>query len=162
MSTKWIYSKYCLYYTQNTLTMFLSAITAMQVIFWIEGNFCFTSDCRYFFNCKVKKFINEQITNFYSPSNAFVHLANPYRWNILASYFRWYMFSFHLVQYTNTKFMLMKTHLVFGAVYMRWNISPRWDISSEWDTFHPAFSWETYPIWVRYFSSRLDRMPIFK
>ena len=71
MSTKWIYSKYCLYYTQNTLTMFLSAITVMQVIFWIEGSFCFTSDCRYFFNCKLKKFINEQITNFYNPSNTF-------------------------------------------------------------------------------------------
>ena len=45
---------------------------------------------------------------------------------------------------------------------MRWNTSPRWDVSPEWGTFHPAFTWEKYPTWVRYFSSQLACMPIFK
>ena len=55
--------------TQNTLIIFLSAIAVMQVIFWVEDNFCFISDCRNSFNCKLKKLINEQIIVFYSPSN---------------------------------------------------------------------------------------------
>ena len=42
----------------------------MQVIFWTEDNFCFISDCKNSFNCKLKKFINKQIIIFYSPSNA--------------------------------------------------------------------------------------------
>ena len=50
----------------------------------------------------------------------------------------------------------------WGAVYMRWNTSTRWDVSPEWGTFHPAFTWEKYPTWVRYFSSQLACMPIFK
>ena len=41
----------------------------MQVIFWTKDNFCFNSDCRKSFNCKLKKLINEQIIIFYSPSN---------------------------------------------------------------------------------------------
>ena len=49
-----------------------------------------------------------------------------------------------------------------GAVYMRWYFSPRWDVSPEWGTFHPTFTWEIYPTWVRYFSSQLPCMPIFK
>ena len=40
------------------------------MIFWTEDNFNFISDCRNSFNCKLKKFINEQIITFYSPSNA--------------------------------------------------------------------------------------------
>ena len=53
----------------NTLNIFISAIAAMQVIFWTEDNFCFISDRRNLFNCKLKKIINEQLTIFYSPSN---------------------------------------------------------------------------------------------
>ena len=48
----------------------LSAIAVIQVIFWTEGNFCFISDCGNSFNCKLKKLIKEQISIFYSPSNA--------------------------------------------------------------------------------------------
>ena len=32
----------------------------------------------------------------------------------------------------------------------------------KWGNFYPAFSWEIYPTWMRYFSSRLACMPIFK
>ena len=42
----------------------------MQVIFWTEDNFCFTSDCKNSFNCKLKKLINEKIIIFYGPWNA--------------------------------------------------------------------------------------------
>ena len=55
--------------TQDTLIIFLSAITVMQMIFWTEDNFWFASDCRNSFNCKLKKLVNEQIIIFYSPSN---------------------------------------------------------------------------------------------
>ena len=56
--------------TQNTLIIFLSAFALMQVIFWTEDNFCFISDCKNLFKCKLQKFINEQVIVFYSPSNA--------------------------------------------------------------------------------------------
>ena len=56
--------------TQNTLIIFSSAFAGIQVIFWTEDSFCFTSDSRNSFNCKLKKLINEQIINFYNPSNA--------------------------------------------------------------------------------------------
>ena len=55
---------------QKALIIFLSVISKMQVIFWSEDNFCFISDCRNAFYCKLKKLINEQIIIFYSPSNA--------------------------------------------------------------------------------------------
>ena len=55
---------------QKALIIFLSVISKMQVIFWNEDNFCFISDCRNAFYCKLKKLINEQIIIFYSPSNA--------------------------------------------------------------------------------------------
>ena len=47
--------------TQNTFIIFLSAIVVTRVIVWTEDNFCFTSDYRNSFNCKLKNFINEQI-----------------------------------------------------------------------------------------------------
>ena len=50
--------------TRNTLIVFLSAAGVMQVIFWTKDNFCFISDCRNSFNCKLKKFISEQIIFF--------------------------------------------------------------------------------------------------
>ena len=49
---------------------FLSAIAAMQLIFWTEDNFSFISGYRHYFNCKLKKLTNRQIIIFYSPSNA--------------------------------------------------------------------------------------------
>ena len=49
---------------------FLSAIALMQVIFWIEHNFCFISDCNNLPKCNLKKLINNQIIIFCSPSNA--------------------------------------------------------------------------------------------
>ena len=55
---------------QNTLIIFLSAFALMWVIFSTEDNFCFISDCRNSFNCKLKKIKNEQIIIFYIPSNA--------------------------------------------------------------------------------------------
>ena len=58
--------------TQNTLIAFSSTFAVMQMIFWNEDNFCFTSDSRNSFNCKFKKLINEQITIFYNPSNALI------------------------------------------------------------------------------------------
>ena len=54
------------------------------------------------------------------------------------------------------------TSFIVLLVYMRWNTSPRWDVSPEWGTFHLAFTWEKYPTLVRYFSSQLAYMPIFK
>ena len=41
--------------TQNTLINFLSAIAVTQMIFWTDDSFCFISDCRNSFNCKLKK-----------------------------------------------------------------------------------------------------------
>ena len=54
-------------YPRNTeyIYYFLSVILVMQVIFRIEDNFCFISDYRNSFNCKLKK----QRIIFYSPSN---------------------------------------------------------------------------------------------
>ena len=49
---------------------FLISTCRVQVIFWTENNFCFISDCRNPFSCKLKKLINEQIIIFYNPSNA--------------------------------------------------------------------------------------------
>ena len=40
------------------------------MIFLTEDNFCFISDYKNSFSCKLKKLINEQIAIFYSPSNA--------------------------------------------------------------------------------------------
>ena len=37
-----------------------------------------------------------------------------------------------------------------------------WDVLLEWDSFHPAFTWEKYPIYVRYLSFQLACLPIFK
>lgn len=42
------------------LTVFLSAIAVMKVIFWIEDNFCFISDCKNWFKGKVQKLINKK------------------------------------------------------------------------------------------------------
>ena len=50
---------------QNTLIIFLSAIPAT------EDNFCFVSDCRNLFDCRLKNIFNEKVlVIFYSPSNA--------------------------------------------------------------------------------------------
>ena len=56
--------------TQNALLIFLSAITVMQVTFWVAGNFCFIYDCRSSFNGKLRQLKSEQIIIFYSLSNA--------------------------------------------------------------------------------------------
>ena len=55
---------------QNIPIIFLSAIAVMLVICWTEDNFCFISDCRNSFNCKLKKLIIKQMIIFYRPSNA--------------------------------------------------------------------------------------------
>ena len=55
--------------TQNTTNIFLSATAAIQLNFWTENNFCFISDCKNSFICKLKKLLNEKIIIFYSPSN---------------------------------------------------------------------------------------------
>ena len=67
------------------------------------------------------------------------------------------------VKKNNKKFKTaLITSFIVLLVYMRWNTSPRWDVSPEWGTFHLAFTWEKYPTLVRYFSSQLAYMPIFK
>ena len=81
---------------QKALIIFLSVISKMQVIFWSEDNFCFISDCRNAFYCKLKKLINEQIIIFYSPSNALTSSDESVQ-NILTSYFNWYIFPSHMV-----------------------------------------------------------------
>ena len=45
----------------NTPYSSVSVANFEQVDSGLEDNFCFNSDCRNSFNCKFKKFINEQI-----------------------------------------------------------------------------------------------------
>ena len=56
--------------------------------FWTEDNFCFISDCMNSFNCKLKKFVNEQIMIFYSPSNALC----PFDESVRRKYFKYHTF----------------------------------------------------------------------
>ena len=51
----------------------------MQVIFWIEDNFCFISDCWKSFNCILEKVLNDQIIISIVYQKYFVHLTSPYR-----------------------------------------------------------------------------------
>ena len=69
-----------------------------------------------------------------------------------------------LISYFLKKMRIVRTmhSYYFRVVYMRLEISLRWDVSPKWDTFHPAFPWEKYSTWMRYFSSELVCMPIFK
>ena len=91
----------------------------MQMIFWTEDTFCFTSDCRKSFNCKLKKLLIDQIIIFHSPSNALRSSDE----SVQIKHFNHHtfigmnVFLFHLVQSANTEFLLMKTQRVLN----RWN-----------------------------------------
>ena len=93
---------------QNTLVIVLSAMAIMQVILWTGDNFCFISDGRNSFNCKLKKLINEQIIIFYSTSNALGSSEE----SVKIEHFKhhtWCVFPFHLIPSANIEFLLMKT-----------------------------------------------------
>ena len=80
----------------------------MQVILRTGDNFFFISDGRNFFNCKLKKLINEQIIFFYSPSNA---LGSPEE-SVQIEHFKhhtWCVFPFHLIHSAYIEFLLIKT-----------------------------------------------------
>ena len=84
--------------TQNTLIIFLSAI----------AGFCFFSDCRNSFSCKLKKLINEQIIIFHTLSNEFCSPIEFVRNRFIG------VFPSHLVQSANTELLLAKTQRVLN------------------------------------------------
>ena len=96
--------------TQIILIICLSAIAVMRVIFWTKDNFCFISDCRNSFNCKLEKLILSKYLFSIAHEVNFVHLTNLCRWNILSLILSLVCVPFHLIQYANTKFLLIKTH----------------------------------------------------
>ena len=83
---------------QNKLIVFLFAIAMIKVIFSSGDNFCFVSDCRNLFNCKLKKLINE---------HTFYIWRIPTDEKFSAIIFSWYVFPFHLVQSANTELLLI-------------------------------------------------------